>query len=58
MDSSKIHNELGWQPRHTLQSGLVDTVRWYLENPDWIASIRKRADYQDWIDNNYEQKTK
>ena len=56
IDSSKIRNELGWQPRQTLHSGLLDTVRWYLENPAWVASIRKRTDYHDWIVNNYNKR--
>jgi len=32
MDSSKIARELGWRPREDFASGLVKTVRWYLEN--------------------------
>jgi dTDP-glucose 4,6-dehydratase len=55
MDISKIQNELGWQPRRSLKSGLAETVRWYLENPDWVAAIQKQGDYQAWINNNYAQ---
>jgi dTDP-glucose 4,6-dehydratase len=56
MDISKIRNELGWQPRQSLQSGLAETVRWYLENPEWVAAICKRDDYQSWMQNNYAQR--
>ena len=40
MDISKIENELGWSPAHSLESGLADTVNWYLENEDWWRKIR------------------
>ena len=35
LDASKIRAELGWQPRHTFESALEDTVRWYIENRSW-----------------------
>jgi len=56
MDISKIQSELGWQPRQSLQSGLTKTVRWYLDNSEWIANIHKRDDYKTWMDNNYAQR--
>jgi dTDP-glucose 4,6-dehydratase len=39
IDAAKIERELGWQPAHTLASGLRETVVWYLANPDWCASV-------------------
>jgi len=53
MDISKIRNELGWQPRQSLQTGLLKTVEWYLSHPDWIESIQKQTDYQQWLEKNY-----
>jgi dTDP-glucose 4,6-dehydratase len=53
MDINKIRNELGWEPRQSLETGLVRTIQWYLENPDWIEKIRKQLDYQRWMDRNY-----
>jgi dTDP-glucose 4,6-dehydratase len=38
IDASKIRRELGWQPRETLESGLLKTLRWYLDNPSWAAA--------------------
>ncbi len=35
MDTGKIQRELGWQPRHTLETGLELTVAWYLDHEDW-----------------------
>lgn len=40
IDTSKIEKELGWKPTVTFEQGLRDTVKWYLEHPDWIAGIR------------------
>ncbi len=39
IDASKIRRELGWQPRHDLESGLRDTVRWYLDHRDWCETV-------------------
>jgi len=49
----KINRDLGWQPRHSLGKGLQDTVQWYLENQDWLDAINRQADYNTWIENNY-----
>jgi dTDP-glucose 4,6-dehydratase len=39
IDASKIRRELGWRPRHTFETGLRDTVAWYLDNSWWWQSI-------------------
>jgi dTDP-glucose 4,6-dehydratase len=53
MDITKISGELGWRPRESLSSGLLKTVNWYLENPQWIQSIRSGSDLSGWMDRNY-----
>jgi dTDP-glucose 4,6-dehydratase len=53
MNTAKISRELGWQPAHDLRSGLLKTVRWYLEHPAWVEIIRKQKDYQVWLEKNY-----
>ncbi|MCQ3954798.1 MAG: dTDP-glucose 4,6-dehydratase [Chloroflexi bacterium] len=53
MDTTKIRNELGWRPRHNLNQGLLGTVNWYLSHPEWVESIRRRQEYQGWLDKNY-----
>lgn len=35
IDSSRIRNELGWQPSVSFEEGLEITVKWYLENKAW-----------------------
>jgi dTDP-glucose 4,6-dehydratase len=42
LDSSKIERELGWKATTSFEQGLRDTVRWYLENPQWVANVRQR----------------
>ncbi|HET7746924.1 MAG TPA: GDP-mannose 4,6-dehydratase, partial [Vicinamibacteria bacterium] len=39
IDSSKIERELGWAPRETFETGLRETVDWYLENRGWWERI-------------------
>jgi dTDP-glucose 4,6-dehydratase len=43
IDFTKIRQELGWRPRHSFEEGLRETVRWYLDNPAWIAAARARS---------------
>jgi dTDP-glucose 4,6-dehydratase len=56
MDTHKISAELGWRPRHTLTQGLLDTVKWYLSNPEWVTAIRQQQEYQGWLDANYKSR--
>ncbi len=43
IDASKISSELGWRPRHDFDSGLRDTVRWFLDNRDWWERVMSGA---------------
>ncbi len=52
IDSSKLKTELGWVPRHDLDGGLRETVRWYADNSAWVSGVRSGA-YREWIDANY-----
>lgn len=52
INSDKIRRELGWKPAHDFETGLRMTVRWYLENPEWIEAVRSGA-YQEWIKKQY-----
>jgi len=55
IDCSKLKNELGWKQSVSFDEGLRHTVRWYLDNPEWIASVRSGA-YRAWIATNYENR--
>jgi dTDP-glucose 4,6-dehydratase len=54
IDASKIRRELGWTPRETFATGLARTIRWYLDNGAWLASVASK-DYQKWITLQYAQ---
>ena len=40
---NKIHNELGYSPRETIQSSIGDIVAWYTSNPQWWEPLRIKA---------------
>lgn len=40
IDATKIKTDLGWQPRYTFETALEDTVKWYLDNQEWIDNIK------------------
>jgi dTDP-glucose 4,6-dehydratase len=40
IDSSKLKQELAWEPEHTFETGIRDTVQWYLDNDWWWRPIR------------------
>ncbi|MEZ5276243.1 MAG: dTDP-glucose 4,6-dehydratase [Opitutaceae bacterium] len=39
VDFGKLHRELGWAPTRTLETGLAETVDWYLGHQEWCADI-------------------
>lgn len=48
VNHDRITTELGWRPRESLESGLRRTVRWYLDNPEWVAKVTGAA-FHDWV---------
>lgn len=55
IDSTKIKNELHFQPQETFETGLRKTIKWYLNNQKWVNSI-KTGEYKKWIDVNYRKR--
>ncbi|OEE68503.1 dTDP-glucose 4,6-dehydratase [Enterovibrio norvegicus] len=39
IDASKIERELGWKPEETFESGIRETVMWYLDNKEWWSRV-------------------
>lgn len=52
IDDTRIDAELGWRPLETFESGLEKTIRWYLDNPEWVARVRT-GEYRNWLEANY-----
>ena len=52
IDARKIERELGWKPKETFETGLRKTVRWYLENEEWVRDVTSGS-YRHWIATHY-----
>jgi dTDP-glucose 4,6-dehydratase len=52
INATKMAQELAWKPEETFETGLLKTVQWYLDHPEWIASVRSGA-YLTWLEQHY-----
>ncbi|MFJ8102264.1 dTDP-glucose 4,6-dehydratase [Lysinibacillus sp. NPDC096212] len=52
IDPTKLQQELGWEPQYTFETGLKETVQWYLDNQDWWENIIS-GDYQNYYTEQY-----
>jgi dTDP-glucose 4,6-dehydratase len=52
IDSSKLKNELGWEPSLQFSEGLEKTVDWYLQNEEWLNNVTT-GDYQKYYEKMY-----
>ncbi|MDV3426286.1 MAG: dTDP-glucose 4,6-dehydratase [Bacillota bacterium] len=55
IDPTKIKEELGWFPETTFEEGIKKTIKWYLDNEDWMKNITS-GDYQNYYKKMYEGK--
>lgn len=53
IDSTKLKNELGWEPSLQFEEGIEKTIKWYLENQDWVDSITS-GEYEKYYKEMYE----
>ena len=54
IDSSKIKNELGWEPLFSFEEAISKTIEWYINNKTWWSRIIS-GDYQDYYETQYNQ---
>ncbi len=52
IDPQKIHDALGWEPETMFENGIRKTIRWYLDNGEWIDGVVSGA-YQKYYDEMY-----
>lgn len=52
IDSTKLHNELGWEPSLQFEEGIGKTVRWYLDNQEWMDNVTS-GEYQRYYEEMY-----
>ena len=55
IDSTKLKRELGWQPSLQFEEGIEKTVKWYLDNQEWMDNVTS-GDYQKYYDDMYSNK--
>ncbi len=55
IDIQKIEYELGWSPKHDFETGLSETIDWYLQNPEWVQNILS-GEYQDYYERQYKDR--
>ena len=52
IDCARMESELGWRPAITFEQGLRDTVQWYQDHADWVATIRT-GEYRTYYERQY-----
>ena len=45
IDYSLIRKDLGWYPKHSFSEGLEKTIRWYLDNIEWLNKIKQKSNF-------------
>jgi dTDP-glucose 4,6-dehydratase len=52
IDPTKIRTELAWEPSYTFESGMRNTVQWYLDHQEWVGRVTSGA-YREWVTAHY-----
>ncbi len=55
MDPTKIENELGWKPEYSFDTGIVATIKWNLDNQEWLSHVES-GEYLKWVEKNYQKR--
>ena len=55
IDANKIKEELGWEPSLQFEEGIEKTVKWYLDNQEWLDNVTS-GDYQNYYDSMYKDR--
>ena len=55
IDSTKLKEELGWEPSLQFEEGIEKTVRWYLDNEEWMDNITS-GEYEKYYEQMYAQR--
>ena len=52
IDPTKMETELGWKPIYNFDTGIVETIKWNVENKEWLANVES-GEYQNWLERHY-----
>jgi dTDP-glucose 4,6-dehydratase len=55
IDARKLEREMGWKPSETFETGIEKTVRWYLDNQEWVREVQS-GEYLQWVERNYAER--
>lgn len=55
IDSRKLQRELGWEPSLQFEEGIEKTVRWYLDNQEWMDNVTS-GDYLKYYESMYKDR--
>ena len=55
IDPTKLETELGWKPKYNFDTGIAQTIQWYLDNEDWWKHILS-GEYSNYFDNMYKER--
>ena len=55
IDSTKLQRELGWEPSLQFEEGIEKTVRWYLDNEEWLSNITN-GEYERYYESMYKDR--
>lgn len=53
IDCTKLKRELGWIPQESLETGIHKTIKWYIDNQEWVNRVRS-GEYHSWIREHYD----
>ena len=52
IDPTKMETELGWKPVYNFDTGIVETIKWNVENQEWLSHVES-GEYKDWLNRHY-----
>ena len=55
IDPTKIETELGWKPKYNFESGIKETINWYMNNQEWMDDVTS-GDYMKYYEMMYSKK--
>ena len=55
IDPTKIETELGWKPKYNFESGIKETIKWYMDNQEWMDDVTS-GDYMKYYEEMYSKK--
>lgn len=55
IDATKLRSELGWEPKYTFETGIVETIKWYLNNQEWWNRIIN-GEYRNYYEKQYKKR--